>query len=77
MVAWNERIWPPILSFNEINTGIEPNMSITANKVKLIVSNSLLEILAMLGIFFSNVAKMMQSAQSLYNCFRLSAGITG
>jgi hypothetical protein len=36
-VACVERILPPIFSFKEINRGIEPTISITANSVKVTV----------------------------------------
>ena len=39
-VACAERIAPPILSLKEIKIGIDPNISITANKVKLTVNIS-------------------------------------
>ena len=39
-VACIERITPPILSFKEIKIGIDPSISITANKVKLTVNIS-------------------------------------
>ena len=59
MVAWVERICPPIFSFRAINTGMEPKISITANKVNEIVINSLFEIFPKLSIdFFSNVGKL-------------------
>ncbi len=48
MVACKDCICPPILSFREIKTGIEPRMSITANKVKVMVNNCLSEMLAKL-----------------------------
>src|SRR6185312_1786206 len=58
-VAWVERICPPIFSFRAINTGMEPKISITANKVNEIVINSFFEIFPKLSIdFFSNVGKM-------------------
>ena len=39
MVAFPELI-PPIFSLMEVNIGTEPTISITANKVKVMVSNS-------------------------------------
>jgi len=39
-VACVDSITPPILSRREINIGIEPSISITANKVKLTVNIS-------------------------------------
>src|ERR1700739_2819761 len=43
-VACVERMVPPIFSLSETSTGMEPNISITANNVKVIVSISLYDI---------------------------------
>lgn len=59
IVARADCICPPIFSFKEINIGIEPKISITANNVNVIVISSFSEMLAIEGIhLFTNVMQM-------------------
>jgi len=44
MVAWVERICPPIFILSDANTGILPTISITAKRVKVTVNISLITI---------------------------------
>ncbi len=62
MVAWVERITPPIFSFKEIRIGIEPSISITANKVKVTVIISSTLILAKSAIIFFVKVTVMPEA---------------